>query len=76
MKQNEDIELMIIEQDVEISKEKNRKSEKDDETDKKIDTDLTFPLSINSENFCETTLADDTTDKMHPPNTEWPNDIY
>ncbi|RIA83916.1 hypothetical protein C1645_880240 [Glomus cerebriforme] len=74
--QNEDIELMIIEQDVEILIEKDWKSEKGDETDEKIDNDLTFPLSIDSEDFYGTTLADAITDKMHLPNTEWPNDIY
>ena len=71
-KQNEDIEPMILEQPVETDSE----SEKDDETDEEIDYNLTFPLSIDSEDFCGTTLADATTDKMHPPNTEWPSDIY
>ncbi|RIA89768.1 hypothetical protein C1645_824343, partial [Glomus cerebriforme] len=75
-KQNEDIELMIIEQDVEIPIEKDRESEKGNETDKEINNDLTFPLSINPEDFYGTTLADATMDKIHLPNTEWPNDIY
>ena len=56
--------------------ETDRESEKGDETDEEIDYNLTFPLSIDAEDFCGTTLADATTDKMHPPNTEWPNDIY
>ena len=69
-KQNEDIELiMIIEQLVETPVETDRESEKGDETDEKIN-DLTFPLSIDSEDFCGTTLDDATTDKMHLPNTE------
>jgi hypothetical protein len=63
---------MILEQPVEM----NRESEKDDETDEEIDYHLTFPLSIDPEDFCGITLDDATTDKMHPPNTEWPNDIY
>jgi hypothetical protein len=57
---------MILEQPVEM----NRESEKDDETDEEIDYHLTFPLSIDSEDFCGITLDDVTTDKMHPPNTE------
>ena len=56
--------------------ETDRKSEKDDKTGEKINDNLTFPLIIDSEDFCETTLADVTTDKIHSPNTEWPNDIY
>ena len=45
----------------------------DDETDPEI---LTFPLSIDAEDFSGTMLDDAIEDKMHPPNTEWPNDIY
>jgi hypothetical protein len=48
----------------------------DHETDPEIDVDLTFPLSIDAEDFGGTTLDDAIEDKMHPPNTEWPNDIY
>ena len=40
------------------------------------DVDLTFPLSIDAEDSCGTTLDDAINDKMHPQNTEWPNDIY
>src|SRR5215470_19908711 len=61
---------------IEQSVETDRESEKSDETDEEIDGNLTFPLSIDPEDFCGTTLADATTDKMHPPNTEWPNVIY
>ena len=67
---------MIIEQPVETPVETDRESEKGDETDEEINDNLTFPLIIDSEDFCGTILADATTDKMHPPNTEWPNDIY
>ena len=45
----------------------------DDEID---DVDLTFPFSIDNEDYRGTTLDDAINDKMHPPNTEWPNDIY
>jgi len=45
----------------------------DHETD---DVNLTYPLSIDSEDFRGTTLDDAINDKMHPPNTEWPNEIY
>jgi hypothetical protein len=41
-----------------------------------IDNNLTFPLSIDDEDYCGTSLDDAIKDKMHPPNTEWPNDIY
>ena len=67
---------MIIEQPIEMPVETDRESEKGDEIDEEINDNLTFPLIIDSEDFCGTTLADATTDKMHPPNTEWPNDIY
>ncbi|RIA91549.1 hypothetical protein C1645_821962 [Glomus cerebriforme] len=75
-KQNKDIEPMIIEQDIEIPIEKDSKSEKGDKIDEEIDNDLTFPLFIDPEDFCEITLTDTTMDKMHSPNTKWPNDIY
>lgn len=71
-KQNEDIEPIIIIEPVETDRE----SDKGDETDEEIVDNLTFSLSIDPEDFCGTTLDDATTDKMHPPNTEWPNDIY
>ena len=37
---------------------------------------LTYPFSIDTEDYCGTTLDDAIKDKNHPPNTEWPNDIY
>src|SRR6266513_3608954 len=46
---------------------------KDEEFD---DVDLTFPLSINAEDSRKTTLDDAINDKMHPQNTEWPNETY
>ena len=48
----------------------------DNETDEKINVNLTFSLFIDSENYCETTIDDAINDKMHPPITEWPNEIY
>jgi hypothetical protein len=47
-----------------------------EQSNEEIDDDLTFPLSIDSEDFHGTTLDDAINDKMHPPSTEWPNDIY
>src|SRR5215469_13228265 len=61
---------------IEQSVETDRESEKSDETDEEIDGNLTFPLSIDNDDYRGITLDDATTDKMHPPNTEWPNDIY
>ena len=43
--------------------------------DQEID-DLTYPLSIDDEDLRGTTLDDAINDKLYPPNTEWPNDIY
>src|SRR5436853_4378823 len=40
------------------------------------DVDLTFPLSIDAEDSRGNTLDDAINDRMHPQNTEWPNDIY
>ena len=37
---------------------------------------MTFPLSIEPEDYHGTTIDDAIKDKMHLPNTEWPNDIY
>jgi hypothetical protein len=48
----------------------------DNETDEEINVNLTFPLFIDSEDYCGTTLDDAINDKMHPPTTEWPNEIY
>ena len=72
--------VQMIEQPVETqeinSRESKKSNETDEETDKEIDDNLTFPLSIDPEDFHGTTLDDAINDKMHPPNTEWPNDIY
>jgi hypothetical protein len=66
-KQNEEIEPML---DEPIETQENVEDEEFD------DVDLTFPLSIDAEDSRETTLDDAINDKMHPQNTEWPNDIY
>jgi hypothetical protein len=77
-KQNEENKQMI-EQPVEtqeINRESEQSTETDEEIDEEIDDNLTFPLSIDPEDFNGTTLDDAINDKMHLPNTEWPNDIY
>ena len=66
-KQNEEIEPML---DEPIETQENVEDEEFD------DVDLTFPLSIDAEDSCGTTLDDAINDRMHPQNTEWPNDIY
>ena len=48
----------------------------DDDDNEDNEVDLTYSLSIDAEDFCGTTLDDAIRDKTHPPNTEWPNDIY
>jgi len=73
--QNKDIETMVLEQTIETQKT-NRENEESNEPDEEIDINLTFPLSIDPEDICGTTLDDAVNDKLHPPNTEWPNDIY
>ncbi|CAG8708800.1 15143_t:CDS:2 [Funneliformis mosseae] len=48
----------------------------DHETDDEIDVNLSFPLLINLEDYCETMFNDAINDKLHPSSIEWPNDIY
>src|SRR3954471_3808509 len=77
-KQNEENKQMI-EQPVEtqeINRESEQSTETDEEIDEEINDNLTFPLSIDPEDFNGTTLDDAINDKMHLLNTEWPNDIY
>ena len=66
---------MVLEQTIEIQKT-NRKNEESNELNEEIDINLTFPLFIDLEDICETTLDDAVNDKLHPPNTEQLNDIY
>ena len=67
-------------EEVDETQETNEENEKSDETDEeneKSDNDnLTFSFSIDPEDYCGTTLDDAINDKLHPPNTEWPNEIY
>src|ERR1044072_1899884 len=67
-------------EEVDETQETNEENEKSDETDEKnekSDNDnLTFSFSIDPEDYCETTLDDAINDKLHLPNTEWPNEIY
>jgi hypothetical protein len=51
-------------------------SDSDDETDEEIDVNLTFPFSIDTEDYRGSTLDDAIEDRLHPPNTDWPNNIY
>ena len=74
-KQDKDIETVVLKQPIETQKTY-KESEESNESDEEIDYNLTFPLSNDSENICETTLDDTINDKLHLPNTEWPNDIY
>src|SRR3954468_3419589 len=48
----------------------------DNETDEKIDVNLTFLISIDPEDYCRITLDDVIKDKTHSLTTEWPNNIY
>src|ERR1700731_1098796 len=70
---------MLVDQPIETQENvEDEKFNVDYETDEpqEIDIDLTFPLSIDAEDSRGITLDDAIEDKMHPPNTEWPNDIY
>ena len=40
------------------------------------DVTLTYPFSVDKEDYRGITLDDAVNDKMHPLNTEWPNDSY
>ena len=74
-KQDEDIETVVLKQPIETQKTY-KESEESNESDEEIDYNLTFPLSNDSEDICGTTLDDAINNKLHPLNTEWPNDIY
>jgi hypothetical protein len=75
-KQNEETEPMMLSQPIETQETDNEseKSDVDSETNEEIDN--LFPLSIDSEDFCGSTLDDAINDKIFPMSTEWPNDIY
>ena len=59
-----------------LDEEKEEIDVEDNEVDEEIDVNLTFPLSIESEDYHGTTIDDAIKDKTYPPNTKWPNDIY
>ena len=59
----------------EISEDESE-SKQGDITDEEFEDNLTYPLSIDAEDSCGIILDDAINDKMHPQNTEWPNDIY
>jgi len=75
--------LITLEQSIE-TQETDKKSEKsnetneeiDEEINEKIDDNLTFLLIIDLKDSYETMLDDAIKEKMHPSNTDWPNDIY
>ena len=48
----------------------------DHETDEKINVNLTFLISIDPENYCETMLDNAIKDKTHSLTTKYPNNIY
>src|ERR1043166_7245878 len=84
-KQNEETKSNILEQFVEShetlyssidSQEVDETQETDEENEKSDNDNLTFSFSIDPEDYCGTTLDDAINDKLHPPNTEWPNEIY
>ena len=66
---------MVLEQTIETQKT-NRENEESNEPDEEIDINLTFSLSIDSKDICRITLDNAVNNKLHLPNTEWPNDIY
>src|SRR5256714_11084279 len=83
-KQNEEIEPMLDEpietqdnvEKIEPMLDEPIETQDNVEDEEFDDVDLTFPLSIDAEDSRGITLDDAINDKMHPQNTEWPNDIY
>src|SRR2546423_104118 len=63
-------------EDARFSEISEDESKQGDITDEEFEDNLTYPLSIDAEDSSEITLDDAINDKMHPQNTEWPNDIY
>src|SRR3982074_903246 len=74
--EDEPIILEQTDEDARLSEISEEESKQGNITDEEIDDNLTYPLSIDAEDSCGTTLDDAINDKMHPQNTEWPNDIY
>ena len=63
-------------EDARFSEISEDESKQGDITDEEFEDNLTYPLSIDAEDSRGITLDDAINDKMHPQNTEWPNDIY
>ena len=63
-------------EDARFSEISEDESKQGDITDEEFEDNLTYPLSIDAEDSSGITLDDAINDKMHPQNTEWPNDIY
>jgi len=61
--------MVVLKQSIETQKTY-KESEESNESDEKIDYNLTFPLSNDSEDICRTTLDDAINNKLHPLNTE------
>jgi Plavaka transposase len=74
--EDEPITLEQTDEDARLSEISEDESKQGNITDEEINDNLTYPLSIDPEDYCGTTLDDAIKDKMHPSNTEWPNDIY
>ena len=69
-KQEEEAEPQTTTQNLQEMEE----TDVDEEMDE--DVNLTYPFSADDKDYRGTTLDDATNDRMHPPNTEWPNDTY
>ena len=59
-----------------ISENSTSSSEEVEEIDENDYGNLTYPFSSDPNDFSGTMFEDAVNDKMHPPNTEWPNEIY
>jgi len=72
-------ETESIAQFYEFSESSTSSSEEMEEVEEIDENDygnLTYPFSSDPNDFSGTTFEDAVNDKMHPPNTEWPNEIY
>src|SRR5436190_16228878 len=72
-------ETESIAQFYEFSESSTSSSEEVEEVEEIDENDygnLTYPFSSDPNDFSGTTFEDTVNDKMHPPNTEWPNEIY
>jgi len=72
-------ETESIAQFYEFSESSTSSSEEVEEVEEIDENDygnLTYPFSSDPNDFSGTTFEDAVNDKMHSPNTEWPNEIY